>query len=205
MAYSDAWYTPSHLLSKTVSQSEIRKEYTRLRDIAQKRIKRLAASEFRTTRTFKKYQTGFKTLKEVKSPTELAYEMSKLYRFVQAGYTVSQFKKQRRESLKTLHRHRYDFVNEENYQAFSEFMEDYRDSHIDKKSIGSPDSAELYYQIERLGLDSGIVAKDFNYWFTNLKIIKNMKPSTGKSAGSVSAMKKRINNQIKKNSKRKRR
>ena len=47
MAYNDAWYTPANLLSKTVPQSEIRKEYTRLRDIAQKRIKRLGESEFR--------------------------------------------------------------------------------------------------------------------------------------------------------------
>lgn len=203
MAYSEAWYTPAHLLSKTVTQSEIRKEYTRLRDIAQKRIKRLGQSEFKDTEAYQKYKQGFPKLKDIKNETQLAYMLSALHKYVASNQTVSALRKQRKESLKTLHRHKYNYVNEKNYQKFANFMEDYRQAQLDRKAWGSPDTADLYYQVERLGLDPEKVAKDFSFWMDNKDVLDTMEPSKGKSAGSITAMKRRINNQIKRNSKRK--
>ena len=149
MAYTDAWYTPSNLLSKTVPEKEIRAEYTRLRDIAQKRVKRLAESEWSVSRAFQKYKSGFRKLADIKDATDLAYSMSELYKFVSSGYTVRNLRKQKREALKTLHKHQYGFVTEKNYEKFAEFMEDYRDSSIDKKNYGSADAADLYGSIRQ--------------------------------------------------------
>ena len=205
MAYNDAWYTPANLLSKTVPQSEIRKEYTRLRDIAQKRIKRLGESEFRTGRTYRKYKTGFPKLSQIKNETELAYAMAELQKFVKSNITVRRIREIRRKQLKTLKTHKYNFVNEENFQDFSEFMEDYKDNVIDKKQIGSPILAEVFYEVERLGLDPEKISKDFDFWLNNREILKEMTPSRGKSYGSISAMKKKINSQLKRISKRQQR
>ena len=45
--------------------SGMRKEYTRMRDIAQKRIERMGQSEFAKTKTFKDHAEGFQKLKDI--------------------------------------------------------------------------------------------------------------------------------------------
>lgn len=78
--------------------TDLRAEYTRLRDIAQKRIKRLGKSEFRESAAYtshfvkitdnegnvvKEYQ-GFRKLRDI-DPRDLAKAMSELSKFVNAS------------------------------------------------------------------------------------------------------------------------
>lgn len=194
LKYNAEWYLPNNTLSGTISQKDIRSEYTRLRDIAQKRIKRLGESEWADTKLYKKYKGGFPKLSEIGNRTNLSYELAALSRFVAAKITtVSGLKHQRAESLKTLKRHGYDFVNIKNYKAFGEFMEDYREKMIGKKQKPSDTVADLYFQVERLGLNAKTVEKDFNYWLDNIKIVDNIEPIKGKTAGNSTAIRKKIN------------
>lgn len=60
----------------------MRAEYTRMRDVAQKRIKRLG-QEFPESKAFMNNRKGFPKLKEI-SQTDLPYAFSELYKFVHA-------------------------------------------------------------------------------------------------------------------------
>ena len=193
LKYNAEWYLPNNTLSRTIPDKQIRAEYTRLRDIAQKRIKRLGESEWRSSETFQRYKGGFPKLSEIPNRTNLSYELAKLSRFVSAKTTtVSGLKHQRSEQLKSLKKHGYDFVNKENIDKFGQFMEDFRNKELGRRKEGSPIVVELFYQTERLGLDPKVVARDFDYWLSNLETMAQIQPIKGKTAGSSTAIRKKI-------------
>lgn len=193
LKYNAEWYLPNNTLSRTIPDKQIRAEYTRLRDIAQKRIKRLGESEWRSSETYQRYKGGFPKLSEIPNRTNLSYELARLSRFVSAKTTtVSGLKHQRTEQLKSLKKHGYDFVNKENIDKFGQFMEDFRNKELGRRKEGSPIVVELFYQTERLGLDPKVVAMDFDYWLSNLETMAQIQPIKGKTAGSSSAIRKKI-------------
>ena len=79
---NDTYYIPYQL--KDIDPGLLRKEYTRLRDISQKRLKRLAASEFSDSEAYKYNVDRFKKIKDIKSDAELRILLSDLSRFVNA-------------------------------------------------------------------------------------------------------------------------
>lgn len=77
---NDSFYIPYQL--KDIDPGELRKEYTRLRDIAQKRIKRLADSPFKDSDAYRYNVDRFKKIKDIKSESELRLLLADLSRFV---------------------------------------------------------------------------------------------------------------------------
>lgn len=74
------FYIPSQLVDIPIPA--LRKEYTRLRDIEEKRMKRLAESEFKSSDAYK-YNVGmFPKLDQIKDLTELTHKLSELSRFI---------------------------------------------------------------------------------------------------------------------------
>lgn len=193
LKYNAEWYLPNNTLSRTIPDKQIRAEYTRLRDIAQKRIKRLGESEWISSETYQRYKGGFPKLSQIPNRTNLSYELAKLSRFVSAKTTtVTGLRHQRTEQLKSLKKHGYDFVNKENIDKFGQFMEDFRNKELGRRKEGSPIVVELFYQTERLGLDPKVVARDFDYWLSNLETMAQIQPIKGKTAGSSTAIRKKI-------------
>ena len=66
--YESGWYTPSGILQEIEAGNEraVRKEYTRLRDISQKRLKRLAKAGYTDTETYKRNVAHYPKLKDVR-------------------------------------------------------------------------------------------------------------------------------------------
>lgn len=77
----------------------VRKEYTKLRDIAQKRLGRMSKSEFSQSDTFKEYKQGFKKLKDI-DQKDLAEAFHQLQKFV--GSKKSSISGQREMQQKTI-------------------------------------------------------------------------------------------------------
>lgn len=101
----------------------LRKEYTRLRDIAQKRVKRLEASEFKDSFKTSQYAGGFKRLKEL-DRAGLSREIYRVAKFVNSPTsTISGMKKTRKKTVETLRKHGYVNITEQNLTEFGEFME----------------------------------------------------------------------------------
>ena len=200
LKYSAGWYTPTHLRSGDVSAAVIKAEYTRLRDIAQKRLKRMAKTEFRETETFKQNWGYFTKIRDMagkgvkgdRISPELSYKMAALARFVAAeGSTISGMKKQREKSLETLKQHGYDFVNKGNYTKFAKFMQEYRQQKLDSQ-FDSGEVAELFETMEKNRVDPAQVANDFEYWLDNREKAAELKPAKGSRKVSAKTFKKRI-------------
>lgn len=135
--WSEEMYTPAGLRRGLISESDARKEYTRLRDIAEKRIKRLGKSEFANTQTYRNVQEGFKKLKDIKSQRELSMGLADLARFLSSDTsTVTGLWNARERALETMHQHGFTDINRENFALFGEFMEWAR-STFDLMELGS--------------------------------------------------------------------
>lgn len=144
-------YTPYSLLAKLgkeeISEKDLRKEYTRLRNIAQKRITRLKADPLlkRLENVKDAISTGFPTLKEIgKSSTAIAGHLSGLRSFlVKEESTVYGARRKFERNVRKAREAVGDFVNEVTYPDFDRFMRFARETTRGFR-IGSPEIADFF-------------------------------------------------------------
>lgn len=203
LTYDPNWYIPTKIKAEiSENKAAVRKEYTRLRDIAQKRLKRLKAAGLDDTQAYLKNYKHYPKLKDIKSDAELASRLSDLSRFITAKASMGSGQKDiMKKSLTTLHDNGYKFVNEGNFRDFGKFMEEYRIQMLDM-SYDSGDAADLYGVVVKHQLDPEEVKADFEFWLENLDKAQKLKKS--KSAGNYKKTKARIQKQLDEIEKRKR-
>lgn len=173
----------------------MRREYSKMRDIAQKRIKRLKKSEF--TITFEAYAEGVPKLSEftdkkhgIREKGAFATELSRLSRFLASpGSSVQGRIKMRKESIKSLHKSGYTFVNEKNYKKFAAFMERYRALKLDS-IYDSDEVLEEYFAVgEKKGVDPNELLDEFAEWVNSQggleEYAKNNKAPGGTSSAEL--------------------
>lgn len=139
-------YTPLSL-ELTRDIKDVRKEYSRLRAIWQKRYKRLSESEFADINiVHDRPAIRYKKLSEIKSDRELYHLLSELGTIVGSEYTsVSGLKKLEKEQMEGLNKV-YKGLNlktHEDFKNFGEFMETIRD--FTKDRIYDSDFAVVLY------------------------------------------------------------
>ena len=181
LSYEPEFYSPSNIRTyiKENGVGDIRKEYTRLRDISQKRLKRMGSTMWARTQTYKRNVNHYPLLKDIKSEAELASRLSDLSRFISRKTgTVSGMETQMKKALKTLHEKQYNFVTRENYLDFGEFMEEYRFQKLDEQ-YDSGDAAETYNLLEQHRIDPTKVKEDFEFWLANKAILEDLPTGKG--------------------------
>ena len=144
-------YTPYALLVKLgkedISEKDLRKEYTRLRNIAQKRIVRLKSDPLlkRLENVKDAISTGFPTLKEIgKSSTALAGHLAGLRTFLtKEESTVYGARRKFERNVRKAREAAGDFVNEGTYPDFDRFMQYARETTRGFR-IGSPEIADFF-------------------------------------------------------------
>ena len=121
-------YYPYRL--EQMDESALRKEYTRLRKIANKRLARLQASKYKDSELAKEYAGGFEILANV---ADLPRELTVLARFVASERSsITGLQRIENRSISTLHQHGYTFVNAGNVGQFGAFMEEMRQAGYSK-------------------------------------------------------------------------
>lgn len=95
-------YNPRTLAK--ISENDLRKEYARLYSVAQKRIKRLAKSEFSNTEFYTLNVNRFRPTKSIKRGTaEIKYALMDIARFIVAETsTVSGIRRMQSKTIKSL-------------------------------------------------------------------------------------------------------
>ena len=195
LKYEKEFYNPAALrdFMKEHGSKDIRKEYTRLRDISQKRLKRMSGTMWARTQSYKRNVNHYPKLKDIQSDSELAARLSDLSRFITADTgSVSGLNAQMEKALKTLHSpgHDYNFVTKENFLDFGEFMEEYRFQKLDE-IYDSGEAYDTFHAVESHRVDPTKLQEDFEFWLANRDILADM--PTGKG-GQIkeSILKKRL-------------
>ena len=145
LAWKIVKMTPYEIMRSGQSDRELRAEYTRMRDQAQKQMQRLINSGYRVpVRYGLEARRGFLKLSEIRDRRELAYAMSNLSEFLTAKNTsVRGAKEIQRNILDTLHRHGFTGITNKNIATFRRFMDVLRERMGGRKHFPSGDVAQF--------------------------------------------------------------
>lgn len=114
-------YTPQG--ATLLEPRQIRREYSRLRNIAIKRLTRLGQSEFSDTQVYLENVGGFPKLSEIPNNVSLRHEFSRLARFIESPRSSVRGQQDiRRRAISTLRSQGYTQINNANFRLFTDFM-----------------------------------------------------------------------------------
>ena len=161
-----AWYeyTPEALQSGSLSEKEIRDEYRRLRNIANKRIERLEKAGYEQTQTYLRNVGAYKSPSNYTVP-ELQYKLYQISKFVAAkSSTVSGMRLIEKEAIENLQEKGLGRIN--NLQEFGDFMSwartKYRSSEFDSER-----AAEVFNEAKRRNISIEEIKKDYELYRDN--------------------------------------
>lgn len=157
LRYNVAKYTPAGL--ETWPEKELRVEYTRLRDIAQKRIKRLSRDPVsQTSSIYREFEHGFARLRDIRSREGLERAMADVSRFVRAkGSTVTGARESFQQRTARAAGIAMQDVEPDDYMSLDEWMALWRES----GELFDSDVAVMYYR-EKAGQQLSI--DDYRAW-----------------------------------------
>lgn len=174
-------YNPQYLINEYTS-TEIRKEYSRLRAIAIKRLFRLTKAGFGKSSVYKYNATNTKKLSEL-TDRQVPLALSQLARFIHNPLsTVTGQKELRTQKITKLRSYDYD-VTEENFQNFTDFMELLSDQATDLQY----DSEALVklWEATRYKVPPTQMVKDLESWLKNRDKISKLPNIESKSADEI--------------------
>lgn len=179
-------YTRYALTSAGIwEEREIRAEYSRLRDIAQKRLQRLGRSE-PDSYAYRENVGAYAPARGL-TTAQIVDLLPDLARFITArAGSVSGIRAIRRQTLETLHERGYEFVNARNLREFGEFMEDWR-SRRELHSIGSVEAAEFYGWATENKVDVDRIRADFAGWLSKREELRNYTRQQNEAGQTVNA------------------
>lgn len=163
--YDEKWYTVqgAETMIRTgtkADMSTMRSEYTRMRDTAQKRIKRLG-EKFPESKAYQSHAKGFPKLKDI-DPRDFAKAFSELSKFLRAkGSTVTGQKEIKAKTIDTWQKQGLN-LNQKNYDKTIKVLEEMRKQKIIYGSDKAVDLAE-----SMLFLDD----QQTNQWLNNLETL----------------------------------
>lgn len=132
-------YTPQSIKA-SMSQSEMNKEYSRLRSVARKRLDRLGKSDlFSNSEVYKYYKNRFKQIKQFENAEVSAQTMTDLLRFLSSDLsTIKGQNKLRNQRIMTLRSYNLE-VNDANFEMITDVMEylraEYNDLFFDSDQL----------------------------------------------------------------------
>ena len=163
-----AWYeyTPEALQSGALSEKEIRDEYRRLRNIANKRIKRLEEAGYQQTQTYLRNVGSYKAPSNY-TMEELQYKLYQISKFVSAkSSTVSGMRIIEKAAIEKLKDKDLGRIN--NLQEFGDFM-DWARTKYKNSDFDSERAAEVYNESKRRKISIEEIKKDYELYRDNYR------------------------------------
>ena len=178
--YGNSDITPLEILN-TMTEKEMRKEYSRLRKVANGRLRTLENSEWgKHSVTWRDYVGEFPAGRG-RSKAEIAHRLSTAYYFLSLKTsTVSGIREIRDKFLETMHDEGYTWVNKDNYYDFIEFMVTVK-SYYDTVTYDSDRAVDVFDVMTDAGFSADDLKNDFDWWFENYRKIKSKPIKNGMS------------------------
>lgn len=177
-------YTPNQI--DAMSGQAVKEAFQHLKSVANKRIGRMQAQGLGRSDMRK-----FGSMRGM-SEEQMRQGLADVSRWIRdPAHTVKGYKTKRSEFLDAMHEKGFDFVNEENYEDFVDFMEDLREEY-GSKVFDSGAAADVFSNTQRIGISPEIVKKNFDYFAEHMDELDRMKPIRSEKGGTMRAIKDKI-------------
>lgn len=168
---------------------EMRRDYSYLRTIANKRLSKFAGSEFEDAKSYVKNKDRFVPLKQIKSERDLRYKLYELNKFIRAeSSSVTGLKRIRNRAIETAHERGMTWLNKSNIKQFGEYM-DFLRSKYGAKQFDSERAQEVFGLTIKKKIDPFEVAEDFQFWRQHVDDLAEMPKVTNAQNRSVAEYK----------------
>lgn len=168
--------------SGNVSREELRKEYSRLRQVANSRLARMEGTRFENSQTYKRNAGKYTTLEDIKMQAlahaknirpeaaekyvdmHVAKKLDELYRFLTAkSSSIRGMQAIENSMIETFRERGLTFINKSNIQQFGEYMDYLRSVHKGKM-FDSERAADVFGTAVKKGINPVEISEDFEYW-----------------------------------------
>lgn len=167
-------YTPRDIAK--MSESQIRKAYSDLRSIANKRIQRLEKAGLNFEERPK-----FATIQQIRESSKwnVASQLATVSKYLRADTTVTKARLKVDEFKKTMHEYGFDFLADSNDDAIKgmKYLDSLREIYSDK-IFDSGDALDVLEQTERLKIPVEKVIDNYEKFHDNLKNLESMEPKS---------------------------
>lgn len=172
----------------------LRKEYSRLRSIARKRLERMSTSAYKSSQTYLRYRNMFPSLPSMDALTKrgsvtkakLEKKLSELRKFLDLETsTVSGARRVSKSRIAQLQRKGYTFIKtEKDLRKFGEFM-DYNRALKKGGLYDSERVIEMMDKVDQRGINVDQVKKDFDWWMENYELLDDVPEMIGSRSASL--------------------
>lgn len=168
-------------LQEGYSEKELRREYSRLRSVARKRLERFEGSEFEDSNVYRYNKGKYVPLSQVSNKGELVHLLSDVARFLtaEAGSVTGQ-RAIRDKAIATWHEKGYTWLNKSNYAAFARFLE------FAREFVGQPymeKAAELFRRADDQGVSVEQIKSNFEWYWKNFDPDSSEMPTPPRKRG----------------------
>lgn len=165
-----------------ITSKELRREYSRLRAVASKRLQRMEGTKWEKSQTYLRNAGKYGTLADIEQAALanakslkpeaaqkyvdlfVAKKLDEMYKFLTAKTgSIRGMQRAENELIQTLHDRGLTFVNKSNIAQFGEFMEFLRTAH-QNRLYDSERAAELFGTAVKKGINPMEIAEDWQYW-----------------------------------------
>lgn len=168
-------------LQEGYSEKELRREYSRLRSVARKRLERFQGSEFEDSNVYRYNKGKYVPLSQVSNKGELVHLLSDVARFLTAeAGSVNGQRAIRDKAIATWHEKGYTWLNKSNYAAFARFLE------FSREFVGQPymeKAAELFRRADDQGVSVEQIRSNFEWYWKNFDPDSSEMPTSPRKRG----------------------
>lgn len=174
LRYERDSYNPAYLRNN-LTIKELKAEYSRLRRIANKRLKAIgrynAESEI-----YNRYKGRFVKISDM-DERQIPYKLTEVADFLSRRLSsVTEIKRFEKETIQSLHEDGYTFINKSNIHSFFKFMDATRTAARNSR-YDSDRVVALFEMSERLGVDPDTLSQDFEYYMENFETLAEIDDS----------------------------
>lgn len=164
----DIAYTPRGWMQGDVEPTDIKKEYQRLRKVANERLRKLKNSGYANSEIYRRFRSAFPAYSKVQTNTALGIHLADARHFLDMKTsTVGGMHKVESQTIQSLHKSGYTFINKDNLRAFGAFMDAVR-AKYSGLIYGSDQVVDLFGASVEKSLNPAQLLEDFEYWKENV-------------------------------------
>lgn len=193
LTYPRDYYMVSSMeLADVMTEKEMRAEYSRLRSIAVKRLARLKKNKYTDDNFYRYNAERYIPLADIKNEKQLMQKLSDIAYFLESRRSlITERRKLESETIETLHEHGLDFVNRKNLKDFGEFMEAFREQHLELL-YSSDEAASLFGLTQEKRIRSEEIQKYFKEFLGQQEAISKLERKSNSKPITASELRRRL-------------